>query len=276
MKVECHILSFNEAEILPYTLRHYATFCQKIVLHDAMSTDGTRHIAKGFGCEIRDWIDPDGKFDDRTSQDIKNTAWRRNVVSYDGQMVGLGGEGPAAPTMCADNDVDWVIVADADELIYFPTLEPRIALSQYLERATAVVKPYGYELVSDKFPTTAGQIYDEVKMGGRDDLWYAKPILFTPRLVRDIYFAPGAHQAHAILNDGTSYPNPTVHSVPDCYLLHCKHLGPVERIARLYDEKRSRLSAYNWAHGQGNFRDGMIHAQDKRNQILSRLERVIA
>lgn len=274
MKVELHLLSFNEEEIIVYALRHYATFCQKIVLHDALSTDRTRDIAKDYGCEIRDWIDPDGKFDDRTAQQIKNHAWRSGKGRPAEPMIGLGGEGGSDST--PDSDADWVIVADADELIYFPSREPRIALASYLERGTAIVKPYGFELVSDKWPTTSGQIYDEVKMGARDDMWYAKPILFTPRLVRDIYFAPGAHQVNATLHDGTCVPNPTVHSVPDCYLLHCKHLGPVERVARLYDEKRSRLSQHNVSHNQGNFRDGIIHAQDKRNGILSRLERVIA
>ncbi len=251
MKVECHILAKNEEEIIVYSLRHYTTFCSKIVLHDAFSTDNTRAIAKDYGAEIRDWVDLDGKFDDRTAQQIKNTAWH-------------------------GTSADWVICADADELIYFPSREPRICLAQYMERKTFVVKPHGFELVAERFPTTSGQIYDEVKMGARDDKWYGKPILFTPHLVKEISFAPGAHAMVAELRDGTIYYNPTAYSTPECYLLHCKHLGPVERVARLYDEKRSRLSEFNRLHNQGNFRDGIIHAREKRDGICSRLERVIA
>jgi glycosyltransferase involved in cell wall biosynthesis len=251
MRCEVHILAKNEEEILPYTLRHYATFCQKIVLHDAFSTDRTREIATSCGCEIRDWHDPDGKFDDRTAVAIKNTAWRGTTA-------------------------DWVICADADELIYFPSREPRIALAQYIERGIAVVKPHGFELVSKAWPTTTGQIYDEVKMGARDDKWYGKAILFTPHLVKDIHFGMGAHETTATLRDGSHLPNPARWSTPACYLLHCKHLGPIDRIARLYDEKRSRLCDNNVAHRYGNFEPGIKHALDKRNKILSNLERVIA
>jgi glycosyltransferase involved in cell wall biosynthesis len=49
MKIHCHLLTRNEQHILPYSLRHYATFCERIFVHDMGSTDGTLEIAKSFG-----------------------------------------------------------------------------------------------------------------------------------------------------------------------------------------------------------------------------------
>ena len=94
MKIQVHILAFNEEDILPYTLRHYSQFATKIIVHDSFSTDRTREICKDYGAEVRDW-DTGGVLNDNLSRELKSTAW-----------IGT--------------DADWVITADADELIYFP------------------------------------------------------------------------------------------------------------------------------------------------------------
>jgi glycosyltransferase involved in cell wall biosynthesis len=248
LKITAHILARDEAEIFIYSARHFTSFCNRVVLHDMGSTDGTLEIAAQFGIEVRKW-DSGDKVDDRVNKLIKETCWQ-------------------------GTDADWVICADADELIYFPDGHKE-AFEAYTAQNIPVVKPHGWEMTSETMPTTSGQIYDEIKMGGRDDVWYAKPNCFTPRLVQSIEFGAGSHVCTAILKDGTTFNNPTVHSTPPAYLLHYHQIGSIERIAKKYDRTRSRMCDENVNNKWGNFEPGIKHATDKRNFILSRLERVI-
>lgn len=249
-KVTCHILCFNESTILPWTLHHYATFCHSVVVHDLGSTDGSQLIALSAGAGVKQY-DCRGEFDDRLNKRIKDEEW--------------GGD-----------DADWVIMADADELIYFP-MGAEITLAAHAAARTPFIKPYGYEMLSDSMPVGEGQIYDEVKMGARDDYWYGKPICFSPKLVQAVEFSTGAHTVKARLKNGhtLSLEHGSPASFPPAFLLHFHHLGGIERIGRLYNENRARQSAVNKAHKWGLQEDGFIHAQRKRDLILPKLERVI-
>src|SRR6188768_2460656 len=93
MSVEVHLLCFNEAEILPFTLMHYATFAERIIVHDGFSTDRSREICLEHGAEVRDFHS-DG-VNDILFKKLKETCW-----------IGT--------------DADWAVTADADEFIYFP------------------------------------------------------------------------------------------------------------------------------------------------------------
>jgi hypothetical protein len=249
MNITVHLLAYNEEWMIPYSLRHYKTFASKIILHDLGSRDATCEIARAEGCEIRDY-DTHGETNDMLNKQIKQNEWK-----------GVRG--------------DWVIMADMDELIYFPAGSTE-TLSAYDTQGLAVAKPHGYEMFSETTPSGSGQIYDEVKHGGRDDQWYAKPILLSPNRCRHVEFSTGAHSCEVTLHSGHKLRNPEQPSVPACYLLHFHHVHPIERIAAKYDAHRARMSAMNKQYRWGNFEPGIKHAQDKRNVILSRLERVIA
>lgn len=250
MICEAHILTWQEELMLPYTLRHYRTFCQRIVVHDSFSTDHTREIAKEAGAEVWD-LDTGNQFNDEIHLRRKNTCW-----------VGTS--------------ADWVVVGDCDELLYFPS-GAELTLAAYEMQELAVIKPHGFEMTSEVFPTTTGQIYDEVKFGARDDKWYAKPIMFSARRVAESGFGVGGHDSHPVLKNGLRLHilSGDIPTFPPCYLLHFHQLGPVERIAKLYDERRQRLAEINVRHGWGNFEPGLKHAQDKRNFIKAGLMQVI-
>lgn len=247
MKIEVHLLTYNEAQILPYSLRHYRTFAEKIVVHDSFSKDDTRSIAASFGAEIRDW-DTGGKLNDLIAAKTKSTAWK-------------------------GTDADWVICVDADELVYFP--EGLGVLQTYLDSQIGLVKTTGWELSSRIFPTTTGQIYDEVKTAAPEIKWYSKPALFTPHLVRSVEFGVGAHDCVYVLKTGKRLPAPKEPTTPATWLLHCHHLGPLDRIADRYAKKRTRLSQANVQHRWGNFDPAAKHALDKRNMIESNLRQII-
>ena len=248
MKIETHILAYNEEEIFIYAVRHYATFADRIILHDLGSTDGTLAIAAQFGIEVRRW-DSKNQVNDLLNKKIKDEAWR-------------------------GTDADWVIMADTDELIYFPK-GAADSFNSYAAQGLPIVKPQGFEMFSETYPITNGQIYDEVKFGARDDRWYAKPIIFNPKLIKSIDFSPGAHTCIATLKSGAKFENPTKHSEPPAYLLHFHQIGPIEEIARGYDDHIARMCEGNKKNHWGNFEPGIKHARDKRDYILSRLEKVI-
>jgi len=245
--IEAHLLCYNEREILPYALRHWTSFCDRIVVHDAFSDDGSRDIAKRFGAEIRDFV-TDG-VNDILAKQLKE----RCVM---------------------ESKADWCAVVDADELIYFPHGWFH-TLASYESNGVAVVRPHGWEMFSETFPTTQGQIYDEVINGARDQKWYGKAVFVAPQRIKSIVFGAGAHQTWATLKDGTKWDDVKETTEPEAYLLHCKHLGPIDRAIARYTRQQQRHSATNKKNKFGNFEAPSKHAADKRAAIMARLERVI-
>jgi hypothetical protein len=259
LTVDVHLICFNEEAIMAYAMRHYASFATRIFLHDAHSTDRSREIARSFGAEIVDWNCSE-LIDDLELTAVKNECWPGSTANF-------------------------VVVADVDEFLYFPR-GTHGTLEAYLRQNLAVAKPTGYEMITchfpwqienDPYPTGGGQIYDEVQYGAKDDMWYAKPVLFSPKLVKESGIGIGGHGASLVLHDGRtvevdrSYPK----SQPPCYLLHYHQIGPITRIAAGYDAKLAKMCQHNRDAHWGNHEPGLKHAQDKRAFILTHLERVI-
>lgn len=233
---------------MPYTLRHYSSFADRITVYDGMSTDRTRDICKEFGVELVDFV-TDG-LNDMKNLEVKNTGWIANRGS------------------------DWVICADTDELLYFPQGVEK-TLDSYDDQDLGIIKTQGYEMFSETFPTTSGQIYEELYMGSKEDRWYSKPILFSRKRMLSMNFSAGAHTARGMRKDGRVIDQPKTPCNPPTYLLHYHQIGPLDFIAARYDATRKRLSAENVRNGHGNFDPGMKHALDKRALILPGLHRVL-
>lgn len=251
MKVQVHLLCYNESEILGYMLRHWQTFSDTIIVHDGGSTDGSQDIARLYGATVRPW-DTKGQLNDEMAMELKNECWK-------------------------GTEADWVICVDADELVYFPR-GARDTLGTYSRMGAAVIKPHGFDMYSETFPTTDGQIYEEVRMGAPSDKWYAKPILFSPRKVMESGFGIGAHESRPVLKDGRClsvgplWPKAN----PPTYLLHFHHgIGTPERVAKRLDEKRLRLADINVKNRWGNFKPGAVHVQEKLDFIKAGLTQVI-
>ncbi len=244
--IAAHILCFNEQDILGFTLRHYTSFCETVVVHDAFSTDRSRDICEQYGAEVRDWR-TDG-VNDMLAKKVKADA----VMAC---------------------KADWCIPVDADELIYFPH-GAFATLAAYQAAGVAIVKPHGFEMFCDDFPNTEMQIYDQVKMGTPNH-WCDKPCLVAPSRIAAIEFGAGAHAAYATLKNGKKWDDEKAFTEPPTYLLHCHHLGGLDRIARRYAGQQSRHSKTNIAKRFGNFEDPRKHAMDKRRMILAGLRQVI-
>lgn len=256
MKLEVHLLTNDADWILPWALRHYGSYDAKVIVHDGgpswSETGPTRELCRAHGAEWRKW-DTGREFNDDLNRRLKNDCWK-------------------------GTDADWVVVADCDEFIYFP-MGWESTLSAYDKTGAAVIRPYGFEMFSEAMPTQgARQIYDEIKNGAEDDKWYAKPILFNPRLLIESGFGIGAHESRPVLRDGRAllvnknWPKPK----PLTLLLHFHQIGTLDQVGNRYDATRKRLAQINVANNWGNFKPGREHAQEKRAYILPRLRQVVA
>jgi hypothetical protein len=221
MRIVAYCITFNEEDVLPYYLRHYEGFCDKIVVFDNMSTDRTPAIASRHPkVELRLW-DSGGRLDERLLLAIKNNCYREE-------------RGRA----------DWVIVGDVDELVYHRDI--REFLSRCKRQGVSLPAAVSYDMISRTFPVTTGQIYEEVKEGvpsrvSMQDVVYAKHLLFDP--VLDINYAPGCHYCDP-------RPEPVGTPTPELTVLHMKYLSP-ERLLERCRVYEARLSEFNKEMGWG-------------------------
>lgn len=255
MTLEVHVLTNDADWILPWALRHYGALGARMVVHDGgpdwRPDSPTRLLCTCHGAEWRMW-DTAGELNDDLAARLKNTCWR-------------------------GTDADWVACVDADELLWASGGLNEI-LSVYEKRGAVVIKPHGFEMFADEMPQDGcGQITAAIREGAPDDQWYAKPILFSPRRLRESGFGIGAHESRPVLRDGRAFfvgrdfPKAT----PPTYLLHYHQIGPLSAVAARYDATRKRLAAVNVRQQWGNFKAGLEHAQEKRAMIVPNLRRVI-
>lgn len=161
MKIQAYLLCYNELDIMPFVIRHYQKFCDKITIMDNYSTDGSDKLAESMGCEV---IKFGGKFfDDVENMKCKNSCWK-------------------------GSDADWVIVADFDEILFHPYKQMRFGL-EYFTKAS-IIKTIGWQIMSDEMPK---ENLTEITNGYRFDN-YSKNIVFNPKDIKEINYNPGAHR----------------------------------------------------------------------------------
>lgn len=161
--IEVYCLANNEEKLMPYFMRHYTQFA-KVILLESNSTDRTVEIAHSMGAEIWSYDVPD-EINDKWFTELKNTCWEQSRA-------------------------EWVMIVDADEFIYHPHIE------YVLKRCHAtIIMPGFYNMYSRSFPTTAGQIYEEVVMGVEQTSPKPKMNIFKPRFIQTMDYYPGCHEA---------------------------------------------------------------------------------
>lgn len=202
MKIATFIMCHNEERLLPYTLRHYLSFSEVTILENN-STDRSVEIAKEMGAKVWD-IHCNDVLDDDFHVSVKDNCWK---VS----------------------DADWVIVVDADELVYCPNIKEVLANTK-----ATVIQPALYNMCSEHFPTTDGQIYDEVKMGCSGG---GKINLIKRKEIKDMNYTAGCHKA---------YPtgNVILETSNEIKTLHYRYLG-MDYIMERNNAFGSRLSENN-------------------------------
>jgi len=183
MKIETFAVCHNEEKILPYFIRHYSQF-GSITIFDNYSTDNSVTIAKKSNVHIFQFS-TDNEFREDILTNIRNICWK-------------------------ESKADWVMVVDIDEFIYHKNL---IQILETIEGT--VILPRMFNMYSDTFPTTEGQIYDEVKYGVE---FNSKMSLFRPKELKEINYEPGMHFANPEGNFNLNFTSPIIE-------MHFKNLG---------------------------------------------------
>jgi len=166
--VHLYTLTYNEEEILPFFFQHYEGVVDKFFIYDNNSTDGTIEICKKRkNTKVIKW-DSNKKLNEFKLTEMRNTIWKKSK-----------------------GKCDFVIMCDADEFLYFPSMT---MLFRMLKRKKySVVKPTGYGMVSKKFPAFGFErITDQVTRGFRAPLM-DKCVVFNPNVITDMNFSLGSH-----------------------------------------------------------------------------------
>lgn len=206
MLCEAFILCWNEKGLIEKTIRHYKYFCEKITVYDNYSDDGSDKIAESLGCTVKKF-GVQGVLDDTEYLKIKNNCWKNSQAK-------------------------WVIVVDADEIIYHPRM-----ISFLMDTKEMIVKSKGFNMFADKIPDNLL----EVKRGTHDES-YSKLALFRPDL-KEINYVYGCHVAHP--KGHISYAKEKV------FLLHYRNVRGVTGVIERQREYAKRMSPKNKQLGLG-------------------------
>ena len=207
MKIEVFTICYNEEVMLPYFLRHYSSFAEKIVVYDNYSTDRSEEICRQFPKVEVIKYDSGNQIRDDIYLEIKNNCWK-------------------------GSSADWVVVCDVDELLYCLWRPGQIDQS-------TVIMPDWYEMVSDKLPDVDTQIYHQLRYGVHRGQ-VSKCIMFRPDAIQQINYHPGAHGIEAV-------GDVRVLHTAQMGILHYKYLSADYVIARhaMYQARLSDINKRN-------------------------------
>jgi hypothetical protein len=166
VNIDVYTIMRNEGRMLPYFLRHYETLATRIFVWDDRSDDGTRELLLSH--PLVKLLE----FPAECPRGMQDPSWAKFLWPQYQQL--------------SRGVADWVIIVDADELVYHPHMDE--VLKEQKEKKMGIAVCKNYIMTSPTFPTTGGQIYEEVKYGlrdGRCDKW----ILFSPQI--DVIFRVG-------------------------------------------------------------------------------------
>ncbi len=209
MKIDVFTICYNEEVLMPYFLRHYLSFCDNVTIFDNGSIDHSLEIARQYSnVKVHNFYS-ENSFRDDIHKDIKNSCWKKSKA-------------------------DWVIIVDFDEFVYMVPGDTRM-------NDVTIIEPAWWDMISDKLPTTDGQIYEEINHGRM--LKESKAVMFRPSAIKEINYEVGSH---------TCSPIGDVHMLktPLISILHYKMLS-LEYYLNRTKFLASRLSEMNKKKGWG-------------------------
>lgn len=165
MRIVLYFINWNDSFYLPFLKEHYGKFCERIVMYDHYSTDGSTEIARSLGFEIRNFGQRN-QLNDQHYLDVKNNCWKE----------------------CRGKGIDYVIVCDADEFV---------CIDDNLKGSAPVVT--GYNMISELLPSKS--IF-EIKTGEYSE-GYSKQAIFNPDLINEISYVHGCHKNNITGNIST-------------------------------------------------------------------------
>lgn len=213
MKIEAHIICWNEEKLLPHTIAHYKQLCSRIVIYDNYSTDRSPEIARANDCDVVNF-GIKGTLDDLEYLNIKNNVWKKS-------------------------DADFVIVCDTDELLWHPSIQS-VLFNAFMNKNT-MIETIGWNIYASVDPFALHPI-TEIRRGVFDK-GYSKSIIFNPRELYEINYNPGAHVCNPI---GSVIKHPE-----KMFVLHYRNIFGADDVVARRRLCQKRLSHRNRVKGWG-------------------------
>jgi hypothetical protein len=203
--------------MLPYFFRHYDSIVDRYFISDNGSTDRSRDLLAANGKVVLGEFRIDGDSFVQAATNHYNHCWKQS-------------RGAA----------DWVIVVNVDEHVYHPDL--RGYLQACTGNGVTILRPEGYNMVADGWPSSRKPLWKSVQHGMRDPIW-DKPQVFDPNRIQEINFREGRHSASPA--GDVLFPR-----TERARMLHYKYLG-AEYLLRRHAELRDRFPAADLKKGWG-------------------------
>ena len=201
--IHLYCLCWNDARMLPFFFRHYDRLVDRYFIYDNGSSDASLAILRAHPRVELAHFDVHGDSFVEEERRLSDSIWLRSK-----------------------GEADWVFVLDLDEHVYRPDL------LRYLRRCTSqgitAIRAIGYDMISDRFPSTEQPLYHEITMGARS-IGFDKFCLFNPNAIERSNYNPGRHTANP--EGRVVWPDRS-----EVLMLHFKQLGvdyPIARSAEL-------------------------------------------
>lgn len=237
-KVHIHVLCWNEEKIIPYFLKYYENYVDKIIVYDNKSTDNSVKLLKKHPKTFIVSYDTNGEIRDDAYLQIKNNAWKNSV-----------------------NEADIVIICDMDEFLYSEDLKQYII--DFQNSDSTIIKPEGYDMVIENFTFDySKKITDLVKTGFRNN-HFDKLVMFKPKKINSINYNFGCHVASP-MGEVKYFDKPIK-------LLHYKRLGLDYFLNKMAIYKK-RISLFNKKNKLGF--EYEFQKEDHKEKFLSELNNI--
>ena len=226
--IEIMLHTWNEAHMLPYSVRFYQTRFPtpgtlRITVHDQTSTDGTRELARRLGCQVHTtWSDH--KLDVARGRSWRNNVWKASTA-------------------------DWVLIVDTDE--WMDVWPDRLAT--YEVAGVTAVKARGAYLV---WPSDTLDLSQEPRGVWKDNAikshgvspvhMLSKPALFYRKAMNDTGISVGGHTARPTGRVKWLHETP----IPLPMLFHAKYFD-FSSLAARFANYRPRMTQENIQNGWG-------------------------
>ncbi len=155
-----YLFCWNEEDLLPYSLRHYAQFADKIVVLENNSTDSSQNIINQFAADLK-----------KKNQPLQKPQTKKKAI-HDGinsrveielRVIDTKGVYPeqwmlewrTSKWKEARGQYDWAIVADMDEFVHFDPCNESSSFKHFLwehRHDADVIAPIGYDMYYEGFP----------------------------------------------------------------------------------------------------------------------------
>jgi len=197
--VESFIIAWNEEDTIGLTIDYYKRF-GPVNLFDNFSTDRTREIAEEHGAKVM-LFGQQGILSDKAYLKVKNHCWKTSKA-------------------------DWVIVCDADEVLWHHELEKVLN-----EEKGTIFNTYGWNVYSHEIPGSWLDVTSGIHAPN-----FSKKIIFRPTL-QAINYEYGCHRCE---------PRGDVrYSDIILTVFHYRNVGGPQRLCNRHKIYRERMSPLN-------------------------------